>query len=333
MLAFFQSLSLTHGGLAAALLVSLLLAVGHALALTRGIERTFRWRTVIWSLAALTSVSMLTIDGLRWAADDQQSAIAPLPAILLLLLAMPLAWLHMDQASRPVPAEVLRRSPAAWGALVAALAMGGWASYRLQSELAPRDWNAGVTAARALQLLPETQYVGISDRGREIPLFRSASVSIDPRQAYHLEHQAQRPDRKNAVIARGVPDADSNCHGWVFAGGEFLLDAPGLTVILEDNGYAPCSAPQAGDVVVYFDHGDVPVHTGVVSGLLHDGTVIVESKWGIDGRYLHRPEDQPYSNSFAFYRSQRGGNGILVREANSALAKQRLPVPRRVRKA
>jgi hypothetical protein len=79
-------------------------------------------------------------------------------------------------------------------------------------------------------------------------------------------------------------------------------------------------------VIIYYLSGDVVAHAGLVSGVLHDGTVLIESKWGIEGRYLHRPEDQPYSETFAYYRSSRDGNEITIREVPSdSLVKQRLP--------
>ena len=54
------------------------------------------------------------------------------------------------------------------------------------------------------------------------------------------------------------------------------------------------------------------VHTGVVRGVLDDGTVMVESKFGLDGRYLHQPQGQPFSQTWAYYRSARGGHYVMI---------------------
>jgi hypothetical protein len=279
------------------------------------------------------TISALTIDGIDLTKGIVPAHQTQLLTMGLVLLAIPLAGLHLGFANQRLSADALRRSPIGWTVLMATLAAAVWSSYRCQSEFAPTNTDFPELMSRSLNMELETQFVGISDRGRQIALFRSASAPIAPEQAFHLERPPNDPQYGRTVIARGAPDTASNCHGWVFAGGEFLLDAKGIKIILKDNGYVPCSMPQPGDVVVYFERGDSPVHSGMVSAVLHDGTVIVESKWGIDGRYLHRPEDQPYSTTFTYYRSQRGGNQITIGEVNSALARQRLPVPRRIRKA
>jgi hypothetical protein len=45
---------------------------------------------------------------------------------------------------------------------------------------------------------------------------------------------------------------------------------------------------------------------------LNDGTVLAESKWGIDQRFIHLPEHQPYSSDFTYYRTNRRDHRILV---------------------
>jgi hypothetical protein len=39
----------------------------------------------------------------------------------------------------------------------------------------------------------------------------------------------------------------------------------------------------------------------------------VESKWSVGGRYLHRPEDQCFSKSFAYYRTSRTSHAVALR--------------------
>jgi hypothetical protein len=335
MIDFLSFFSLFQGFLALAVALSSLLAGRYALLLVVGKERTRLWVDGVSLLAAIVMLSVLTIDGMRWTDDEAIARLAPLPGILILFLVMPVAWLHLKVATLRLSAAKLRCYPGAWGALAATFFTCVWSCYRFQAELQPPTWEPPVLIARPVNMQLESAFVGISDRGRQIPLFRSTTKAIEPESAYHLEKLAEHPQRSTSVIARGAPDSTTNCHGWVFAGGEFLLDLDGLATILQDNGYARCTTPQPGDVILYFVGDEVPVHTGVVSGVLRDGTVIIESKWGVDGRYLHRPEDQPYSQTFVFYRSQRGGNQITIQPSNSALArhKQRLSVPRRVRKA
>ena len=319
-------LSFTSICLAAALACSLVLTVRLGLALVWGAAGRSRLGDAAGISVSVAMLSVLTIDGVSWVETRSGLALPPpIGAILVMLATVGSGWLYWRLAAQSPAAGQWRRSPLAWGALAAVLAACGWASFRLQTELQPREWDAPVLAARPVEMELDTHAIGISDRGREIPLFRSASNAIPRQHAFHVECHGQQRDRSSTVIARSAPDAASNCHGWVFTGGEFLLDRWGLKIILEDNGYARCSLPQTGDVVVYFDVHETPVHTGIVSTVLADGTVLVESKWGVDGRYLHRPEDQPYAATLAYYRSQRTGHQISVREAPSAIARQRLP--------
>jgi hypothetical protein len=59
--------------------------------------------------------------------------------------------------------------------------------------------------------------------------------------------------------------------------------------------------------VIWRDDNGHPVHTGVVKALGSD-FVLVESKWGFGGRFLHQLEDQGYSKHFDYYRSPRAGH-------------------------
>ena len=54
--------------------------------------------------------------------------------------------------------------------------------------------------------------------------------------------------------------------------------------------------------MVYRDEQNEIVHTGLVRMAFDDGRVLVESKWGLGGRYLHLANDEPSLKSFAFYR-------------------------------
>jgi hypothetical protein len=94
-----------------------------------------------------------------------------------------------------------------------------------------------------------------------------------------------------------------------------------LGQLLEHNAYSIVTLPRVGDVVVYRDPtNDQVVHTGLVRVAGADGLVLVESKWGWMGRYLHAPLDQPYGGEYVFYRSSRPG-GHQLRGLRPALAR------------
>lgn len=112
------------------------------------------------------------------------------------------------------------------------------------------------------------------------------------------------------VIRTGA-SGGPNCHGWVYGQGRFLIFSDDVDTILCDNGYRVVTRPQAGDLVVYRDEQGSVCHSAVVCDVYETGMVLLESKWGHLGRYLHRPEDYPYSRAWDYYRSNREGHALL----------------------
>ncbi len=110
------------------------------------------------------------------------------------------------------------------------------------------------------------------------------------------------------VIRTAIPSPESNCHGWVFTGGRFWVKGEEVDRILADNGYVPVASPRAEDIVIYRDDNGMVLHTARVEAVTRNGLVLVEGKWGQFGRFLHAPEDQPYSRNWAWYRSPRDGH-------------------------
>jgi hypothetical protein len=110
------------------------------------------------------------------------------------------------------------------------------------------------------------------------------------------------------VISLPNPDQDCNCHGWVFTGGRYWLSPDDVELILQDNRYQQVSQPQAGDLVVYRDpESKKIIHTGLLR--LADGPLLVESKWGVLGRFLHPHDSHCYGEpDCQFYRSDRPGH-------------------------
>jgi len=148
----------------------------------------------------------------------------------------------------------------------------------------------------------------LTDRGNPIPLRvhedEVAPCSIETEQQCLTE--AGLPFK---LIRTGAASLDSNCHGWTFTGGKYWVLSDDVERILQDNGYLPVREPRPGDVIVYRTGNQIR-HTGVVTVVTPDGTVLVESKWGRMGRFLHRPEDQTYSRDWQFYRSARPGHRL-----------------------
>ena len=114
------------------------------------------------------------------------------------------------------------------------------------------------------------------------------------------------------VIQRASADPLANCHGWVFLDGHYLISGESVQRILDDNGYEVVEETMAGDVIIYRDSDFNIVHSGVVRGVLDDGTVIIESKWGSEGVFLHNPKDTPYMATFEYYRSPRPMHRVKI---------------------
>ncbi len=119
----------------------------------------------------------------------------------------------------------------------------------------------------------------------------------------------------NAMIYREDADRMANCHGWIFTDGRFLLKGNDVERILCDNHYELVADPRPSDLVIYRNEMGSILHTALVQGILRDGTVITESKWGIDQRFLHLPANQPYSQHFAYYRTDRPNHLIRIQES------------------
>jgi len=154
-----------------------------------------------------------------------------------------------------------------------------------------------------------------TDHGQTIPLFTRPTDELPADAVVLAEHGLTAPHTES-LIRTGPPDASYNCHGWVFADGHYWVRNEAVDSILTDNDYQVVATPRVGDIVVYRDQAGHVTHTGLVR-LAATERPIVESKWGHAGRFLHSVGEQPYGESWAFYRSSRKGH--LVRIGDSPL--------------
>ena len=133
-----------------------------------------------------------------------------------------------------------------------------------------------------------SQHTSATDRGTPIVLREPTAL----RDANYLSAgEAQvlgSVDLGGRVIRHGPPGDTSNCHGWVFTGGRFLLTDSDVELILKENGYEEVVVPQTGDVVIYRAGGGI-THTAVVRYVTEGQPVMVEGKWGLFGVFLHPP--------------------------------------------
>lgn len=151
---------------------------------------------------------------------------------------------------------------------------------------------------RLFTVRPEDmRYVELIDE--EAALIR-AFVLPSPQGVYHAR-----------LIQSAPADPAYNCHGWIFAAGRYLIVNQDVPRIILDNGYQRVSDPKPGDIILYRDDAGHCIHSGLVRLVDSGALVLVESKWGGCGRYIHPPEIQPYGTRWDYCRSSR--NGHLLR--------------------
>lgn len=203
-------------------------------------------------------------------------------------------------ANRP-PAK----QPMLWGVLALGVGLAGWSYHQLDVACAPR-FLVSIDRIAQGHLAHVDEAFGETDLGRRIELLRFEDLANEYHETIELAPT-------HGGVARSRPSDRANCHGWVFTAGQHFVSGIMVDRILEDNGYERAANPEPGDLIVYrSDDGEV-LHSGIVRGKLDDGLVIIESKFGIGARFLHLPEDQPYSQFFEYYRTSRGGHVIAIR--------------------
>lgn len=190
------------------------------------------------------------------------------------------------------------------------LLAAGWV-YRFEQCLCEPIVNFSEIAALRHPSPPEPAgYVAHTNRGATIALYRA--IADDDIGEMEKQFDAQlETTLPLKLIQTAAADPTCNCHGWVFAGGRFYVRGSDVPTILTDDEYTEVSQPQPGDVIVYRDGAGNAVHTGLVR-LAEGDLILVESKWGPLGRFLHAPIHQPYSTTWAFYRGPRDDHTLSI---------------------
>ena len=164
--------------------------------------------------------------------------------------------------------------------------------------------------------LTSTPHQAFTDRGRAVPLL---AYSADDRGTAALDETEIKLVERFPVrlIRTASPDPKFDCHGWVFTAGRFWIMSNAIDDILADNDYQEVTAPAAGDLIVYRNQpGGIVMHTGLVQSVTRT-EVLIESKWGPLGRYLHSPAEQPFGKAWTFHRSSRAGHQLIIDDVSS----------------
>lgn len=193
-----------------------------------------------------------------------------------------------------------------------------WAILLCLSLVASRFLSAGVlnsilpqsTTEMDLADVPVLTIEGKTDKGQGIALFHFKMHSRDE----DILRFVQQNEKDHAQLIR-LREANpaSNCHGWLFANGEYGIRDPEVDKILGDNGYGEVTQPLDGDVAVYRRAGEI-CHSGLVRIVDRHAPVLIESKWGPLGVYLHATSAQPFGGECRFYRTTRQSHTLTLSE-------------------
>ena len=270
-----------------------------------GVESGFAWlvlwhgvRVVVAGLTAFQPKLTLPAAGI-------------LASVLLVSGLLGSAWFGRQLAA----IVAVFRKPAVWWGLVA---FGGLGTVLASGVAFDRDDQIALEqsiqnlemAVSRVPSQPTDEAHAATDRGNKIIL----KVPTEPREDMALHgteektlHDAPFHDQ---LIRRSGPTDHSNCHGWVFTGGKFLLSPDDVELILKENGYYETHEPRSGDLVIYRQAGAVS-HTAIVRYVSEGQPVLVEGKWGAMGVFLHPANTSFYGTEFTFHRSTRTGH-LLV---------------------
>lgn len=284
--------------------------------LLRTLSRSWQFGDRIGATFAIFAAAVMAVDGLQLLNCFDYQQFQPWSSFLPIVAVLGYGWLCLRGWSlQNTHGMELIKQPLVSCLLVTTMTISGWSWHRLYS--------AGMMADLALdccspgELVEEQRYIGITDSGVQLPLYR-VKVSNDHFEKFAEACRERISKLAEPLIVRAEPCSEYNCHGWVFTGGKHLLRGENVEQILASNGYSQIAHPKENDVVIYRSPLGRILHTGLVSTILSDKTILVESKWGVDGRYLHKLEDQPYSQNFEFYRGSRGSHVIAFQSNENA---------------
>jgi hypothetical protein len=236
------------------------------------------------------------------------------------LLALSAVWLVLAVASADLLARTARALARLAGRpmaqalvlLAGGLAVTGSQLWQLDKDL-ERELNRTDAELTLLTEPPEMETtprrIARTDAGHLIPLFAPraeslCSIEVDSEQRYLHNLQLERK-----LIQTGDTDENYNCHGWVFTAGRYWVRGAFVKRILKDNGYTVAPQVRPGDLAVFSNDSGEVTHTGLVHSVGSKGVVLVESKWGRMGRYIHTAEEHGYRGSqVVYYRTKRGSH-------------------------
>lgn len=256
-----------------------------------------------WWLTLPCAALLLVLATGCWLRGEPMADWWPLTVFLAVILLGSLAYLHWV---RQFLVWSLRPNIIWWFLMGACLVTVNWAAVELSRRPDPaahpaNDLRFGVRR-------PVQKEMGLTDAGRQIG-FHEYTLDNPGDQSAHdglVRRDLTIADRHRHFVIR-LREADhlSNCHGFVFADARFAIEDSEVPFILTDNQYVEVSGPLENDLVIYHDSDGIVTHSGIIRFLVPNGPVLVESKWGPLGVYLHPVENSPYGSDYSFFHTSR----------------------------
>lgn len=160
-------------------------------------------------------------------------------------------------------------------------------------------------------LVAHDQAAARTDSGTALTLYE-CNASPEQYEVFVTNTRKNLSSVMQRAILRDRAYIGSNCHGWVFTGGQYIILSRDVQRILDENGYVEVATPGLNDVVVYRNAAGDVIHTGIVRGFLDGHRALVEGKWGIEGTYLHLAEEQPYSQNISYWHTERASHALTI---------------------
>ncbi len=234
--------------------------------------------------------------------------------IILTILCVAASVVFMEQLSRWFLATTsLRRSLMGYFLLtIGLLEVVGWTN-ALAIQFQGQNSNAMrfcLEPPGELKLIAD--HSAVTDSGVVVGLYRR-EVEAEKFEAFLATARTTLRSVTELAILRADARHDSNCHGWVFAEGRYIVRNEDVPIILSENGYSQTDTPGINDVVVYYDTDGSVLHTAIVRALYDGQLPLVEGKWGPTSVYLHMVDQQPYSSRYSYWRTSRCSHALAIR--------------------
>ncbi len=286
--------------------LSLCVLAGYLWRFVFGKSDGFGRRQRVLAFAAALVLCLTAVDGLNFAQQELSLQYRVAGSVAVIAMTVGLTWVHFSLWK--TPRQILRRRATGWLVMVSSLGLVGWSYHRFHERLYPPPNKLRLRISTPGEKKEVREFIAMTDRNRPIRVYRMVEDGAKPVDS----DQTLSGNFIESVIQRAPADTAANCHGWVFLDTQFLIPGEAVQQILDDNDYEFVFDPSGGDVIIYRDEDREIVHSGLVRGVLNDGTVIIESKWGIEGTFLHAPEGTPYSTSFEYYRTPRSDHHVRI---------------------